>query len=422
MPSSWSTFSRRAFLQRTASTFSGAALIASGSTLPGFLIRSAHAAARDPSKSPSDSTILVIVQLTGGNDGLNTVIPFADDRYHNARPTLRSAAAGSHHLSDSLALHPDMVAFKRLHDGGLLSVITNVGYPNPDRSHFRAMDIWHTASLAPEQARDGWLGRSVDRLTSSLADDAPSPAALHLDDSALPLALQSQTNAVPSISSLDSLRLSAGARASESSLRAALSNPATDDLLFVRRVALSSCANARRIEQVAARNDSRDSYPSYPLASRLRQIARLIESDFGARIYYTSLAGFDTHSGQSLVHGSLLRELAESLAAFNADVSRLGLADRVLCMTFSEFGRRLNENGSQGTDHGAAAPMFLIGRNLHSGIIGSAPNLADLDQGDVRFQTDFRSVYAAVLERWLHLDSAAVLGAPGAPLDLFTPA
>lgn len=401
--------SRRAFLARGASS---AALVASGVTLPGFLGRSARAAAQaseSQSLLPSDSSILVIVQLSGGNDGLNTVIPFADDRYHRARPTLRAAAANSHRLGDTLALHPDMAALKRLHDSGRLATVTSVGYPNPDRSHFRAMDIWQTASLMPEDARDGWLGRAADRITSANRE-AEAPAALHLDNAALPLALHSQTTATPSVRSLDSLRLSTGARTAQEAMIAESQIAANQDLMYVQRVAVSACANARRIEQVSSRSTETGAYPNFGLAQRLRQIARLIEADFGARIYYTSLEGFDTHSGQSLVHGPLLRELSESLAAFDEDMRHKGLGDRVLCMTFSEFGRRLHENGSQGTDHGAAAPMFLLGAAVRPGVIGGDINLGVLEQGDMTHRIDFRSVYAAVLDGWLHVSSTEVLG------------
>lgn len=399
------THSRREFLRQG---LGGATLLASGLTMPGFLARTAMARTLDP----GGERILVVVQLTGGNDGLNTVVPYADDLYHKARPTLRIAPDRVLKLDDALGLHPDMVGLKRLFDRGLLNVVGGVGYPNPDRSHFRSMDIWHTSCLEPERCRNGWLGRASEGIGSGA-----SPSALHLDDAPLPLALIAEGQAVPSIRGIDAFTLAQDAGEVESSV-AAMRPGAAEDLLYVQRTAVSACASARRLSQVAPGGGGASSYPPYGLADRLRQVARLIGADFGARIYYTSLGGFDTHAKQAIAHGPLLRELAESVAAFYDDLERRGLADRILLMTFSEFGRRVKENGSQGTDHGSGAPMFLAGPGCRPGLGGSRPDLSALDDGDVRYGLDFRQVYASVLDRWLGVDSAAVLGGRFAPADL----
>lgn len=399
--------SRRELLQSGALS---ASLLATGATLPGFLTRTARAAMPE-----SGRRVLVVVQLTGGNDGLNTVIPYRDDRYHKARPTLRIAPDRALKLDNDLGLHPDMTGFKRLYDDGLLGVLTNVGYPNPDRSHFRSMDIWHTALLDPEAARDGWLGRVVDRCAGEHdAKGVAAPVALHLDDQVLPLALQTQQSPVPSIRSIDAFRLQGDAERIERALAAPRDGTpgaaALDDLLFVQRTAVSSCANARRLERIRAADAAAPPYPGYGLATNLRQIAQLIGADFGPRIYYTSLGGFDTHARQVLAHGPLLRELAESVAAFFDDLKSRGLAERVVLLTFSEFGRRVAENGSQGTDHGAAAPMFVAGPAVRAGIHGSAPDLGKLLEGDVRHEVDFRGVYASLLDSWLEVPSDPILG------------
>ncbi|MCA9243842.1 MAG: DUF1501 domain-containing protein [Phycisphaerales bacterium] len=389
---------RREFVTRSVG---GATLIASGATLPGFLTRTALAASPD-----RDGRILVVIQLTGGNDGLNTVVPYRDDLYHRARPTLRVTDQLALPLEMDMGLHPDMSGFKRLFDDGLLSVINNVGYPNPNRSHFQSMDIWHTASMSPETADDGWLGRVVDAKTTP---GAP-PYALHIDDAALPLALRTRETPTPSIRSVEAFQLADENSAVESAI-AAIRQSASDDLLFVQRLAVESCRNARRIEQVA--NDvgaSTATYPDYRLAARLRQVAQLIGAGFGPRVYYTSIDGFDTHAQQALSHGTLLRELADSVAAFVDDLRARGLLDRVAIMTFSEFGRRLNENAGQGTDHGAAAPMFLISSDARPGVHGGAPDLTNLLDDDLRHRVDFRSVYAGVLKNWLQVDHRAVLG------------
>ncbi|MCG3124041.1 MAG: hypothetical protein GIKADHBN_02482 [Phycisphaerales bacterium] len=399
--------SRREFL---GSSLAATTLLATGFTLPGFLARTARAAVAAP-----DDRILVIVQLTGGNDGLNTVVPFGDDRYHKARPTLRIAPDAALKLDgkggvDGLGLNPSMTGFKDLYDRGLLSVVTNVGYPNPDRSHFRSMDIWHTANLAPEKIEDGWLGRVVD-LTAA---EGAAPPALVLDDTPLPLALKSRTLSVPTVSSIDAFKLGELSPDVQQAITKARST-ASDDLLFVQRTLVQSVDNARRIDHVAGDRAPAAAYPDYGLAARLRQIEQLIGAGFGARVYYTSLDGFDTHSKQRLTHEPLLRELSGSVAAFLAAIEARGLADRVLVLTYSEFGRRVKENGSQGTDHGAAAPMFLAGRACRPGVHGGPIDLADLDEGDVRHKIDFRQVYAEVLRGWVGVDPAAVLGGTFSP-------
>lgn len=390
--------SRREFLKHS---LGGTALLAGGLSIPGFLARTAKAA-----QAENGRRVLVVVQLTGGNDGLNTVVPFRDDVYARLRPTLRIAASQALHLTDDLGFHPEMRGLKQLFDAGQVSVVNNVGYPNPDRSHFRSMDIWHTARLQPEKDdRDGWLGRIVDR-EQGLSD---APTALHLDSTSLPLALRTQRTPVPSIESLDAFRLPDEADALATTISAGR-KAASDDLLYVQRVAIASCKNARRIESVVDSDHSSATYPSFGLAQRLRQIAQLIGADFGARIYYTSINGFDTHARQALAHGPLLRELSESIAAFQKDLTERGVADQVLTMTFSEFGRRAAENGSQGTDHGAAAPMLMIGAGCNAGVVGGAPQLDALVEGDVAHQIDFRGVYASLLEDWLRLDSKPILG------------
>jgi uncharacterized protein (DUF1501 family) len=376
--------------------------------MPGFLSRTARAGGL----APGGERILVVVQLTGGNDGLNTVVPFGDDLYHRARPTLRVAPDRVLRLDDALGLHPDMTGLKRLFDRGLLNVVSGVGYPNPDRSHFRSMDIWHTACTSPEQCRSGWLGRASLGLGAGR-----SVAALHLDDAPLPLALIAEGQAVPSIRGIDSFTLAQGAEDIEGAIAGARA-AASDDLLYVQRTAVAACAGARRLQEVGRESGGAPGYPPYGLADRLRQMARLIGAEFGARIYYTSLGGFDTHAKQALAHGPLQRELAESVGAFYGDLEHRGLADRVVLMTFSEFGRRVAENGSQGTDHGSGAPMFVAGPACRPGLTGGPPDLGALDDGDVRYGVDFRQVYATLLDGWLGVDSREVLGDRFAPVDL----
>ena len=393
---------RRQFIERTTT------LLASGATLPAFLGRTALAAHSD-----RDERVLVVVQLTGGNDGLNTIIPYRDDAYHRARPSLRLEPGQVLRLDDTLGLHPEMTGLKRLYDQGWLGVVTNVGYPNPDRSHFRSMDIWHTADPALHGKRTGWLGRVADRVSRP----GRPPVALHLGDDALPLALRAERAAVPSVADVRGLSLPDAF----DPLKPLIELPRRtggDELLFVQRVAVSALRTAERIQRVAGAGPVRTPYPPHRLAQRLQQIAQLIAADFGPRVYYTSLDGFDTHARQQLAHGPLLRQLGDSVAAFFDDLRSRGLADRVVLMTFSEFGRRVHENASRGTDHGAAAPMFVAGPAVRAGIHGGPPDLTNLLDGDIRHEHDFRRIYAAVLEGWLKVPSAQVLGRRFEPLPV----
>ncbi len=400
------TLTRRDFLTRS---LAGSTILATGATLPGFL---AHTARASAGFGPGRERILVVVEMNGGNDGLNTVIPFRADDYYRARPTIALPRPDVLTLDDHLALHPAMRAFARLHERGWLAVCENVGYPNPDRSHFRSMDIWQSASPCPEESRTGWLGRAVDR-----SERVDTPLALHLDGTALPAALRTTTRAVPSIEAIDAFRLDGDADAIERAASADRAD-ASADLQFVQRTAVSSCRQARRLAALGVDPDAAARYPAHGLANRLAQIARLIGAEFGPRVYYTSMGGFDTHARQLATHASLLTELAESIGAFFADLEARRLHERVVVMTFSEFGRRVDENGSQGTDHGAAAPMFVAGPGVRGGIVGGVPDLADLGRGDLKHHVDFRSVYASVLDDWLGIPSRAILGAsfPGLPI------
>lgn len=398
---------RRAFLATSGAGLT--TLLAAGSTIPSFLCRTALGAM----DARTDDRVLVIVQLTGGNDGLNMVVPYRDDIYHRLRPSLRVEPSAAHTLTDELALHPQMGALKGLYDDSQLAVLTNVGYPNPNRSHFRSMDIWHTASMAPEDEHSGWIGRIAER-----RGEGQTPYALHLDGTAMPLALQAQGVAVPSIQDINAFRL----HGESGEIRRAIEaqrEQANADLQFVQRVALSSVSNAQRLERIDARDAAEVAYPGYGLAHKLGQIADLIAADYGARVYYTSIDGFDTHARQGDAHPLLLRELSESVAAFQRDLVHRKIDDKVVLMTFSEFGRRVAENAGRGTDHGTAAPMMLVGSPVRAGVIGSAPDLANLDEGDLRYETDFRGVYAGLLRSWLGIRPEPILGGRFAGVDLF---
>lgn len=388
----------------------GASALASlGHVTPSLLARAAQTTIR----SDGNDRVLVVVQLSGGNDGLNTVVPYADDEYARNRPTLRLPTAALHRIDTYLAFHPRMSAFSRLYREGYVSIVQGVGYENPDQSHDRGMRIWHTADPQRPERQTGWLGRAVDTHESSAETDT---AAAFVGSISRPFALNAERAVIPAIRSADDLVLHFTAGGS-----APASGSDSDNALlgFVRQAGADAHVMSERIEKAVAS----DAYPSLGLARDLRTVARLIRADVGIRIFFVELGGggiggFDNHANQRGNHGALLGQLAESVAAFVADMKDAGLLDRVLLMTFSEFGRTVAENGRRGTGHGAAAPVFLVGGKVKGGLVGDHPRLWDLDKGSLKFHTDFRRVYATVLDRWLGFDSTAVLGRHFEPLDV----
>jgi uncharacterized protein (DUF1501 family) len=402
---------RRHFLQRTAG------LVAIGATPPAFLSRAAAADKSDP-----DQRILVIVQLAGGNDGINTVVPWADDAYHSARPSLAVARDTVLKINDHIGLHPQLAGLKALYDEGAMSIIQGVGYPHPNRSHFRSMDIWNTAQPESEITGDGWLGRALDLSAGRFAGKVP---ALALGTENLPLALVASRTNVPSIRSLEDYQLRFGeGSASDHQLRQSLARKQAEngkpdsapDLSFIRQTLGTAIDSAERLKQVAATYQPASPYPQTQLASSLKTVAQLIAGELGTRIFFVSLGGFDTHSRQAGSHSALLAELSGAVSAFFNDLRAHKMADRVMLATYSEFGRRLKENGSLGTDHGAASQMFIVSGAGKAGVFGEHPSLTDLDDGDLKHATDFRSVYATLLDGWLQIPSAPVLGGEFAPV------
>jgi uncharacterized protein (DUF1501 family) len=413
---------RREFLK---ASLGASAVLSLGSAAPGFLSRTARAAA-----PPSDGErILVVLQLAGGNDGLNTVVPYGDDQYAKCRRTLRLPADRLHKIDSLLGFHPELGAMMKLYQEGHLGVVQGVGYPNPDGDHNVSMRIWQTATPKESACQTGWLGRLVDNVCGD--DEVRMPVA-YLGEIPRPLTLNAQRSIVPAIHSAADLTVktladAAGSPAHRRRLTRAVEaaraggNPLLE---MARRGAVAAYAKSNKIEAAGVmRSASAAAYPPYQLAQTLRMVAGLIRADLGLRVYYTELGGaepggFDNHANQRDNHAALLRQLSESVAAFVRDLERDKLLDRVLLMTFSEFGRTVQENGRRGTDHGSAAPLFLVGGKLKGGLTGAHPNLTDLEGGGQKHHTDFRRVYATVLDRWLGYDSQAVLGARYEPLDV----
>jgi uncharacterized protein (DUF1501 family) len=396
-----------------------------GATIPGFLARSALAA----EGTGGQDRILVVVQLLGGNDGLNTVVPHGDDGYLRNRRRLRLAKGRLLPIGDEIGLHPSMGRMAELLEDNRLAIVQGVGYPNPDRSHFRSMEIWETARVdnGPEALETGWLGRLLDEHPPKPGKDSP---ALHIGGGRSPLAMKSKRVEVPSLERVDQFRLQvAGSSTEQRTARSAMSDVAKVDrgddplLGFMRRSTLAAYESSKRLEEVVGES-SESSYPNSNLARRLEQVSRIIKAGFGTRIYYTRQDGYDTHANQLDTHSALLNELSDSLAAFHDDLKEAGLADRVAVLVFSEFGRRVGENASYGTDHGAAAPVFVVGPVEQAGLIGAHPSLEEeeLDEGDLRFHTDFRRIYASMLDNWLGVPASPVIGEGFDPLPLMPPA
>ena len=418
--------SRRSFLR---GSLSSAALVALAPTVPQFLVSASARAAENNAE-----TVLVVLQLSGGNDGLNTVIPFADDEYRKGRPSLAIPAAQVRKVDDSIGLHPSMEGFSKLLEAGQLGIIQGVGYPNPDRSHFSSMDIWHTAMRetgggvmmsGPDRGHraTGWIGRCLDVHAPARGKGGDLPG-LHLGSGSgrLPLALVGDEVRVSSVQALEGFKLDDGgnARVRESIQQAAAAQREGDNGLvaFLQRGTLSALDSSRRVQESLRKYKTDVTYPDSGLARRMKTVAQLIDAGLGTRVYYLDIDGFDTHANQGAAHAGLLTEVSGALNAFVKDVEQHGHGKRVMVLTFSEFGRRVRENASQGTDHGAAAPMFVAGGRVKSGLIGRHPSLTDLDEGDLKHHTDFRSVYAAVLEDWLGVASEPVLGKKFAPVKV----
>lgn len=397
----------------------GVGLLAFARFAPQFLVQSTLAAPA-PEK---DRRILVLVQLAGGNDGLNTVVPFSDPAYHALRPTLALKEKDVLGIDDNLGLHPACAPLHQLLREGRMGIIQNVGYPNPNRSHFRSTEIWESASDSDRADASGWIGRYLDNACSGPALPAfaadNTPDAIHLG-AEVP---QAFSGALPH----NTFGLAPGARAGRDDaalLERLASRPAAslgahsghdheeaENHSFLRATLMDSIVAEKRIQKIIDANRPEAAYPGGNFAQSLRNIAGLIAAGLSTRVYFVTLGGFDTHAGQLNSHQNLLAQLSGGLAAFQKDLTARGLDDQVLTMTFSEFGRRPNENESGGTDHGTAAPLFVMGRHIQGSLHGTAPDLRLEKNADLTFTTDFRSVYATVLDRWLDSPADTILGA-----------
>ena len=358
-----------------------------------------------PMMVPSGNKVIVVIQFSGGNDGLNTVIPVRNDIYYKERPRLGIAKEKAVLLNDETGLNPALEYFKGLYDEGNLSILNSVGYPNPDRSHFRSMDIWHSASDSNQYINTGWVGRYLDAQCKGC--DKPTQA-VEIDD-VLSLALKGEEN--KGLAFKDPARLfniSNGRFIKEVNSDHHHSEEIIDYLYKTMSETLSSAEYIYRQSRV---HPTSQAYPNTELGKDLKTIASLIFSDINTKVYYVSLGSFDTHVNQENQQTRLFTELNEAVKAFTTDLKNNNRFEDVLMMTFSEFGRRVSQNASNGTDHGTANNMFFISGGLkEKGVLNAMPDLADLNEGDLKHKVDFKDVYATVLNKWLGADDKLVLG------------
>jgi uncharacterized protein (DUF1501 family) len=437
---------RREFLRKTVL---GSAL---SWTMPAFLANTFAALHADAADSATqivtgkDSTILVVLQMAGGNDGLNTVVPYTNDFYRKARPKIGLSPQQILNLNGEIGFHGAMTGFKELYDSGNLAVVQGVGYPNPNRSHFRSTEIWQTASDSDKIEKYGWLGRYFDNCCSgadptvgvTIGNQLPesffakTPKGICFDN---PQNYRFMSNGHPkpgqtdmteeSYKKLNEVEMSNPAPDENSggsigSLAAGMPMQGGRAVDFIERTALDAQMSSDEVRDIALRVQNQATYPGSQLGNSLKLVAKLIGGGLPTRIYYVSQGGYDTHTNQVATQQRLLKDLGDSTKAFVDDLKAQGNMQRVLVLTFSEFGRRVTENANGGTDHGAAAPMFIVGNKVKAGLLGKYPSLApqDLFEGDIKYNVDFRNVYAGVLENWLKTKSAPILGRQFEPLQL----
>ena len=354
---------------------------------------------------PPGNKVLVVLQFSGGNDGLNTVIPVRNDIYYKSRPKLGIEKSRALTLTDEVGLNPALPGFKDLFDEGNLGIINSVGYPNPDRSHFRSMDIWQSASDSNNYVYTGWLGRYLDAQCNGCG--RPTQA-IEVDD-VLSLALKGDN--IKGIAVKDPKRLynTSNEKYFNELSNAHENGEETVDYLY--KTLSQTLSSADYIFEQSKLHPSSQLYPTTEISKNLKTISSLIMSDINTKVYYLSLGSFDTHVNQENQQRHLFTELNDGINAFVKDLKNNNRFDDVMLMTFSEFGRRVAQNASGGTDHGTANSMFFISGGLQQkGLINAMPDLEDLNEGDLKHKVDFKNVYATVLNKWLNADDKKILG------------
>lgn len=404
-------FTRRRFMGH------GLGLISAATTIPAFLMRAGDALAADTtmrlSSKPGvpDDRVLVVVQLSGGNDGLNTVIPFGHDAYYDSRPTLAIKAKDVLQVdgADGIGLHPSLAPIHEMMQAGLAGAVQGVGYPNPNRSHFSSMDIWHTADIEGGTGR-GWIGSALDRVEQPTGFEC-----LSIGRSA-PLAALGETSRPVSFENAQLFRWAGRdldkqiSQSYDDIHDVAVEAGSEDPLAFINRTAMDAQIASDKVRKAVWNKTNTKWTANSGLGRQLEMVAKMIRAELPTRVYYVAMGGFDTHANQLNNHQRLMDQFAKAMKAFYDELEATGHRSRVVSLAFSEFGRRVRQNASGGTDHGCAGPSFVFGEHINSGIIGQTPSLTKLDRGDLIHNLDFRSLYTDLLEGWMKLDARAALG------------
>ncbi len=365
-------------------------------------------------KAPASDTVLVVCQFSGGNDGLNTVIPYATAEYYKLRPTLAIPDANVLKLNESMGLHPSLTGLQELYKEGKVAIVQNVGYPDPNRSHFKSMDIWHSASPDGKIAY-GWIGRYFDIMASKGPISPVSALGLSVEK---PRALNAKTASIPCFASLADIQAMVGNQDAERMLREIQGAQGQGAVLTIQKANNAALDAMNELQSKLATFAPKQTYGNDRFGAGFKQISQIVATSPATRVVYFSAGGFDTHSRQAESHANLMKQFGDAVLAFQREMEAAGRADKVMILVFSEFGRRTYENGSAGTDHGAAGPMMLIGKNVKGGMHGPNPNLTDLDRGDLKWNIDFRKVYATSLDNWMGGDSSVILGQDFGNIDV----
>lgn len=393
----------------------GLGIVGIGAALPNYMLRTALAG---PAAN-ADDRIVVALLLTGGPDGLSVVPPYGDAEYYKLRKTLGIPAEQVHKLNDLVGLHPSLKRFKRMHEDGQLAVVLGTSYPNFNLSHFSGREIWEAGKPGVRTGKPGatgWLGRYVDHA----CHDTEPTRNIAVGPNGLPLMLTGKQHPGIGFVNPDSFRFKGAHSAGEKSLYTRFNQPESapgeNDLQFISQTAVNANSASQRLGDLARNYRTPVEYPDTQFGGSVRTIASFINGGLPARGFYAAqgiavFGGFDTHADQPRRLTVLLDELDATVGAFYEDLARCGNADRVLTYTYSEFGRRAAENYSGGTDHGQAQPMFMFGPGVKGGVHSSQPSLTDLDErGNLKMSVDFRNIYAAILEKWLHVPTEVILG------------
>jgi uncharacterized protein (DUF1501 family) len=358
-----------------------------------------------------DAPVLVCIQLSGGNDGINTLIPYGMGGYFDARPTLKLTESEVLTINNQVGLHPSLIQVNELYKNGKVAIVQGVGYPKPDHSHFRSMEIWQTAE--PEKfIRSGWLGRYVE---SSLSKSSNPLKALQIGNNANKSFLSDTIN-VPVIQSVESFNVfdPKTPKADQNRLAKAFLDMYDPErqgtqVKVTCQQGRDAYQSVEAIHHLANAYQNKVEYPKTNISRDLQLVSKMLSGNSGTRVFYVEMGGFDDHANEKDQQTRILKQLDEAIGSFYKDLEAQGLQDRVVTMAFSEFGRRVKENGSGGTDHGTAAPLFVVGGKVKGGLYGVMPSLTNLDNGDLKYEVDFRSVYSTIVDNWLKGDTASVL-------------